>query len=133
MTGVFFDPSRNDEAWRTMIYDGDIIVLSPTPEMLALVEHTRSMIEDAFAPLDPQRAHESLAVERSVEILSVFKPGYVHHPRTKELIRRVLNAFGCSSEKTYQDVPRLRCAFPKDYLTTGIVYAHHPARDSCYL
>jgi len=69
MSGVFFDPQRNDEAWRQMIYDGDIIILSPTPEMLALVEHTRSMVEDAFAPLDPQRAHESLAVERCVEIL----------------------------------------------------------------
>ena len=111
MTGVFFDPLRNDEAWRDLIYDGNIIILSPTPEMLALVEHTRKMIEDAFAPLDPQRAHESLAVERCVEILSTLKPGYIHHPRTKELIQRVLIAFGCSTEKTYQNVPRLRFAF----------------------
>jgi len=132
MTGVFFDPPRNDEAWRAMIYDGDIIIMSPTPEMLALVEHTRTMIEDAFAPLDPQRAHESLAVERCVEILSVLKPSYIHHPRTKELIQHVLDGFGCSLEKTYQDVPRLRCAFPKDYLTTGIAYAHHPHRDTWY-
>jgi len=132
MTGVFFDPPRNDEAWRKIIYDGGIIILSPTPEMLALVEHTRGMIEDAFAPLDPQIAHQSLAVERCVEILSVLKPSYIHHPRTKELIQLVLNGFGCSLDKTYQDVPRLRCAFPKDYLTTGIAYAHHPHRDTWY-
>ena len=132
MTGVFFDPPRCDAAWRGKIYNGDIIILSPTPELLALVEHTRGMIEEAFAPLDPQRAHESLAVERCVEILSVLKPNYIHHPRTKELIQGVLNAFGCSSEKTYQDVPRLRCAFPKEYLTTGIAYAHHPHRDTWY-
>jgi hypothetical protein len=132
MTGVFFDPSRNDKAWRDMIYDGAIIILSPTPEMLALVEHTRRMIEDAFVPLDPQRVHESLAVERCVEILSALKPSYIHHPHTKELIQRALNAFGCSAEKTYQDVPRLRCAFPRDYLTTGIAYAHHPHRDTWY-
>jgi hypothetical protein len=94
--------------------------VSPTLEMLALVKHTCGMIEEGFAPLDPQRAHESLAVERCAEILSALKPSYIHHPRTKKLIQRVLNAFGCSSEKTYQDVPRLRCAFPKDYLTTGI-------------
>jgi hypothetical protein len=100
--------------------------------MLALVEHTRSMIEDAFAPLDPQRAHEQLTVEHCVEILSKLKPSYIHHPRTKELIREVLSSFGCSPEKTYQDVPRLRCAFPKDYLTTGIAYAHHPHRDTWY-
>jgi hypothetical protein len=132
MTDVFFDPRRDDEAWRKMIYNGDIITLSPTPEMLALVDHTRGMIEDSFAPLDPRHAHRSLDVERCVEILSVLKPSYIHHPRTKELIQRVLSAFGCSAEKTYQDVPRLRCAFPKDYLTTGIAYAHHPHRDTWY-
>jgi Phytanoyl-CoA dioxygenase (PhyH) len=132
MTGVFYDPQRSDEAWRQMIYDGGIIILSPPSEMLALVEHTRGMIEDAFAPLDPQRAHERLTVEHCVEILSKLKPGYIHHPRTKELIREVLGSFGCSQEKTYQDVPRLRCAFPKRYLTTGIAYAHHPHRDTWY-
>jgi hypothetical protein len=90
------------------------------------------MIEDAFAPLDHQRAHEQLTVEHCVEILSNLKPSYIHHPRTKELIREALSSFGCSREKTYQDVPRLRCAFPKDYLTTGIAYAHHPHRDTWY-
>jgi hypothetical protein len=132
MTDIFLDPRRDDQAWRKMIYNGAIIILSPTPEMSALVDHTRGMIEDAFAPLDPRHAHRGLAVERCVEILSVLKPSYIHHPRTKELIQRVLNAFGCSAEKTYQDVPRLRCAFPKDYLTTGIAYAHHPHRDTWY-
>jgi Phytanoyl-CoA dioxygenase (PhyH) len=132
MTDVFYDPPCDDEAWRKMIYAGDIIILSPTPEMQALVEHTRALIEAAFEPLDPRRAHEYLAVERCVEILSVLKPRYIHHPRTKELIQQVLRTFGCSLEKTYQDVPRLRCAFPKDYLTTGIAYAHHPHRDTWY-
>lgn len=132
MTDILVDPARDDAAWRKMIYRGDIIILSPTAEMMRLVEHTREMIEEAFAPLDPQRAHESLSVERCVQILSVLKPSYIHHPRTKELIQRVLTSLGCSSEKTYQDVPRLRCAFPKDYLTTGIAYAHHPHRDTWY-
>jgi hypothetical protein len=132
MTGVLFDPPRIDETWRSEIYDGGIIILSPSPEMLALVEHTRGMVEDAFAPLDPQRAHESLPVEKCVEILAKLKPGYIHHPRTKQLIQDVLGAFGCSPDKTYQDVPRLRCAFPSYYLTTGIAYAHHPHRDTWY-
>ena len=73
MTDVIFNPPRDDEAWRRTIYNGDIIILSPTPEMLAVVEHTRRMIEDAFSPLDPQRAHQSLAVEDCVKILSVLK------------------------------------------------------------
>ena len=60
MTDVIFDPPRDDRAWRKTIYDGDIIILSSTTEMLALLEPERGMILDAFAPLDPQRAHESL-------------------------------------------------------------------------
>ena len=133
MTGVFFDPPRNDEAWRSTVYSGGVIILSPSAEMLALVEHTRNMIEEAFAPLDPQRAHENLPVEKCVEeFLTRLKPSYIHHPRTKELLRRTLIAFGCSPERTYQDVPRLRCAFPSHYLTSGIAYAHHPHRDTWY-
>lgn len=132
MTGVLFDPPQSDEAWRSMIYDGNIIILSPTAKVRELVEHTRGMVEDAFAPLDPRHAHESLPVEKSVEILAALKPGYIHHPRTKQLIQEVLCSFGCSPDKTYQDVPRLRCAFPSYYLTTGIAYAHHPHRDTWY-
>jgi hypothetical protein len=132
MTGVFFDPPRNDEAWRATVYDGGIIILSPSAEMLALVEHTRNMVEEAFAPLDPRRAHESLSVAKCVEILTRLKPSYIHHPRTKELLRHVLGAFACPPDKTYQDVPRLRCAFPSYYLTSGIAYAHHPHRDTWY-
>ena len=132
MAGIFFNPPPDDEIWRRRIYDGGIIILSPTPEMLVLVEHTRSMIADAFAPVDPQLAHDTLAVEKTVEILKELKPSYIHHARTKQLIQRALLAFGCSTEKTYQDVPRLRCAFPRHYLTTGIAYAHHPHRDTWY-
>ena len=80
MTDVFFDPTRNDGAWRDLIYSGKIIILSPTPEMLALVEHTRRMIEDAFAPIDPQRAHEMLAVERCVDDALNTKAGVYPSP-----------------------------------------------------
>ena len=39
---------------------------------------------------------------------------------------------GCDPRQTFQDVPRLRVAYPADYLTTGIAYAHHPHRDTWY-
>jgi hypothetical protein len=41
MTDVFVDPPRNDDAWRNLIYEGNIIISLSTPEMIALVEHTR--------------------------------------------------------------------------------------------
>ena len=90
MTNIFVDPPRHDKVSLDRIYDGNIIILSPTPETLTLVEHTRGMIEDAFAPVDPQRAHQHLAVERCVEILSVLKPTYIHHSHTNEVIQSVL-------------------------------------------
>jgi hypothetical protein len=39
---------------------------------------------------------------------------------------------GCDLEKTYFDVPRMRTAFPGDYLKSGIAYAFHPHRDTWY-
>ena len=39
---------------------------------------------------------------------------------------------GCDLEKNYFDVPRLRTAFPGDYLKSGIAYAFHPHRDTWY-
>lgn len=96
MTTIYFDPAKNDKIWRDAIYAGNIIILSPTPEMLELIKHSRTMIETAYAPVDPQRAHEDLAVEQCVEMLSRLKPCFIHNPRTNELIARVLRVFGCS-------------------------------------
>ena len=39
---------------------------------------------------------------------------------------------GCDPEQTYFDVPRMRTATQRDYLTTGIAYAFHPHRDTWY-
>ncbi len=44
----------------------------------------------------------------------------------------MLDELGCDLEKTYFDVPRLRTAFPGDYLSSGIAYAFHPHRDTWY-
>jgi ectoine hydroxylase-related dioxygenase (phytanoyl-CoA dioxygenase family) len=39
---------------------------------------------------------------------------------------------GCDPEKVFFDVPRLRSAYPTDYLAAGIAYAFHPHRDTWY-
>jgi hypothetical protein len=43
-----------------------------------------------------------------------------------------LRELNCDPDKTYFDVPRLRTAFPGEYLSSGIAYAFHPHRDSWY-
>jgi len=132
MTAIYVDPEYNDVERRERLYAGDLIVLSPTATTRALCEHARAMIEDAFAPHDPRKVHETMPVDQCVDILSRLKPAFIHDPRSKALIQTMLRESGCDPEKTYFDVPRLRSAMPADYLTSGIAYAFHPHRDTWY-
>jgi hypothetical protein len=132
MSVMFFDPAFGDDERRRRLFEGGIVVLSPRSETRALIEHARAMVEKAFAPHDPLTVHQALPVERCVEILADLKPRFIHHPRSKRLIRNLLDSVGCDPEETYFDVPRLRTAMPKDYLASGIAYAFHPHRDTWY-
>ena len=90
------------------------------------------MIEEAFAPFDPLKVHEQVSAEKCAEILAVLKPKFIHHPLSKQHIRGMLTEIGCDLSITYFDVPRMRTAFPGDYLKSGIAYAFHPHRDTWY-
>jgi len=129
---IFFDAKTTDDQRRKDLYQGSLFVNSPSPYALKLCELARNLIEEAFHPLDPLTLHQSLPVERCVEKLAVLKPQFIHHPKSKEFIQGMLAEAGCDPEKTYFDVPRLRTAFPGDYLKSGIAYAFHPHRDTWY-
>jgi hypothetical protein len=132
MNSVFFDSTMNEAERRRRLYEGQIFVFSPRPSSLALCELAREMTEAAFKPLDPRDAQHSLPVEQYVAILADLKPRFIHDPRSKELIRKLLVEFGCDLAATYFDVPRLRTATHGGYLTSGIAYAFHPHRDTWY-
>jgi hypothetical protein len=132
MNTVFFDPQVSDDLRRKMIYEGQLVVCSPTPGSLALCELAREMSEKAFAPLDPREAQHHLPVERFAAILAELKPKFIHHPRSKQLIQQLLVEIGCELEKTHFDVPRLRTSTHGGYLSSGISYAFHPHRDTWY-
>jgi hypothetical protein len=129
---ISFDPAGGDDGRRLRVYQGELTILPPSPSSLALVKHARDQIEAAFSPRHPQHAHGELAVTESVEILARLKPQFIHHPETKKHLQRLLVEVGCDPRLTFQDVPRLRVAYPADYLTTGLAYAHHPHRDIWY-
>jgi hypothetical protein len=129
---LFHDSDMDDAKSRGELYRGSIFVYSPSPSALKLCEFAQELIEAAFRPHDPRKVQESVAVERCVEILADLKPKFIHHPKCKELIRGILAERGCDLGKTYFDVPRLRTAFPADYLSSGIAYAFHPHRDTWY-
>lgn len=129
---LFHDSDMDDARRRGELYDGSIFVYSPSPSALKLCEFAQELIEAAFHPHDPRKVQESLPVERCVEILAGLKPKFIHHPKCKELMRGLMAERGCDPDKTYFDVPRLRTAFPSDYLSSGIAYAFHPHRDTWY-
>ncbi len=129
---IFVDSNLSDESRRTELYSGAIFVNSPSENTLKLCRLAQEMIEEAFTGLDPLRVHKSLPAERSAEILAVLKPKFIHHPESKKCIQEILADSGCDLEKTFFDVPRMRTAYPGDYLKSGIAYAFHPHRDTWY-
>ncbi len=129
---LFFDSKLSDGERRKEVYEGSIFVFSSSPSALKLCELARDLIESAFRPHDPRKVQDHLPVERCVEILAELKPRFIHHPKAKEYIQGMLAERGCDLAKTYFDVPRLRTAFPSDYLSSGIAYAFHPHRDTWY-
>jgi hypothetical protein len=132
MNSIYFDSTMDDEARRERLYDGQLFVFGPRPSSLRFCEFAREMIQEAFPGLDPEQAQYSLSVERYAETLAALKPAFIHHPRSKALIRDLLADLGCDLEKTYFDVPRMRTATSHGYLTSGIAYAFHPHRDTWY-
>ena len=129
---IYVDAAVNDESRRKQLYQGSVFTYSPGPDALELCTFARELLEEAFRPLDPLRVHETLPADKCAAILSELKPRFIHHPKSKECIRGMLSAMGCDTSKTYFDVPRMRTAYPGDYLSSGIAYAFHPHRDTWY-
>jgi len=129
---VFFDSPMSDEERRQRLYAGDIFIFSPTPASRELVDLGAAMLEQAFAPHDPREIQRHLTPEETAAILARLKPQFIHHPECKRLIPQVLAEHGADLDKLYFDVPRMRSAYPVDFLTSGIAYAFHPHRDTWY-
>ena len=129
---VLIDPALGDDARRAAVFRGDIVVTSPTATPVAFCAFARELVEEAFSPLDPEVAQDDLPVETYAAILSELKPRFIHHPRSKEFIRALVEERGGDPGLIHFDVPRLRSSTSGGYLTTGIAYAWHPHRDTWY-
>jgi len=132
MNSVFLDAAVPDAVRRERLYTGQLFLYSATPSSSALCEFARSMIQEAFAPRDPEKAQFDMPVEEYAALLADLKPKFIHHPACKEYIKAILQDLGCDLSRTYYDVPRMRTATSDEYLTAGIAYAFHPHRDTWY-
>lgn len=129
---ILSNVTLSDPEFRDRLYKGSLIAQPSRRALAALGDHARQMIQEAFGSLDPRFAQFHLPVEDYVKTVAALKPRFIHHPVTKQLLRKVLEEFGCDLDKTYFDVPRLRMVTSDGYLTTGVGYAHHPHRDTWY-
>jgi hypothetical protein len=129
---IYVDSNLSDDSRRKEIYRGSIFVHSPSPNALKLCELAQGMIEEAFRPFDPLTVHKHISPEKCAEILGTLKPRFIHHPESKQCIQGILSEAGCDLSQTHYDVPRMRTAFPGDFLKSGIAYAFHPHRDTWY-
>jgi len=129
---VYYDPQFSDDRRREELYQGQLIVYSPRRSTLAFIEFARKLIDEAFAPRNPETAQHELSVEQYADILIKLKPNFIHHEESKRLMRDIFVEMGCDLEKTYFDVPKMRSSTSDNYLTTGIAYAWHPHRDTWY-
>jgi hypothetical protein len=132
MNSLIIDAPISEEKKRELLYRGQLLVYSPTPSSLALVDFARKMIEAAFHPLDPETAQFHMPVEKYAAVLAELKPKFIHAPESKKCIQGILGELGFNLEKTYFDVPRMRSSTSDDFLTSGIAYAFHPHRDTWY-
>ena len=129
---VHIDAQMSDDERRERLYAGDIFIFSATVNSRALISLAQAMLEQAFAPRDPRYIHEYMTPEEVAAILAKLKPQFIHHPECKKLIPAIMREQGIDLDKLYFDVPRMRSAYPSDFLTSGIAYAFHPHRDMWY-
>lgn len=132
MSATLVEPQISDLERRRALYAGDIVFYTPRATSRALTEHAWQLIAEAFAPLDPNRAQFEVPVERFVELIAPLKTRFTHHPRSKELVRDLLEDLGCDVQQTYFDVPKLRIVSSDGYLTSGVGYAYKSHRDIWY-
>jgi hypothetical protein len=132
MHTVYVDSASGERERLERLYAGELLVFTPRPSTIALCDFAREMIEEAFAPHHPLEAQFHMPVEEWVGRFGPVKPAFIHHPKTKGLIRDILVELGCGLDETYMDVPRLRGVTSDGYLTSGVGYAHHPHRDTWY-
>lgn len=132
MASIYLDSGMDEDARRARLHAGDLFVFSPSATTAALIALARRMLGEALAPHDPRTVHRHLTAEQVAGILGRLKPAFIHHPECKRLITALMAERGIDLDKLYFDVPRLRSAYPADFLSSGIAYAFHPHRDTWY-
>ncbi len=132
MSVVHVDPQVSNEELRNLLYRGDLILLTRLPAVAEFVSFAREQLRELFAPLDPRDVHQHHSPTDLARMLGVWKPGFIHHARSRELLKAIVASAGFDPGETMYDVPKPRTSYPSGHLTTGIAYAFPWHRDTWY-
>jgi hypothetical protein len=132
MTAIWFNRIIDDGQRRSALHQGDIFLYDRLLSVERLVTFTRQLLEQTFAPHDPERIHEVLSPQELAAVLGDLKPKFTHHPESWRLMTDILVELGCDVDDIHCDVPKLRTAYPVGHLTKGIAYAFPAHRDTWY-
>ncbi len=132
MVAILVNQPAGDRERRDALFAGSYVVRAASAATRALADHAAALIEQAFAPLDPETAQERLDVREFVARVGPLKSLFTNHLRTKELVREILAEYGCDLARTHFDVPRMRVVPHGGYLSAGVSYAYRAHRDTWY-
>jgi hypothetical protein len=132
MTALLIDPTCDRNQLLESLYRGDLVVLSTLRAVSEYVEFARQRLAELFAPHHPEAAHRHIEPREMAALLGKWKPWFIHHERSKELVRSIIREAGFAPADTHFDVPKPRTSFPVDHLTTGIAFAFPWHRDTWY-
>jgi hypothetical protein len=132
MTTIYLDSTMSDDERRSHLYQGDLFIYSPTETTLQFCEFAQNLIGSYFTDGDPQTAQHRIEQAEYAEILGRLKPEFIHHPKSKTFIQKILNERGIDLSSAYFEVPKMRSSTSDEFITAGIAYAWHPHRDTWY-
>ena len=132
MITLYWNREIDDDTRRASLFSGNLYLYNNFSASVALADHAKQLIADAFAGHDPERAQFEMSVQDFIGRVGPLKAEFTNGQRTKELCQDFAVALGCDPELTYFDLPRLRVIPSGDFLTSGVSYNYAPHRDMWY-
>jgi len=94
--------------WREQLFAGALLVVTDVAALATFRAHAEALLAAAFAPAASPTAQRALGEPAFRERIAPLRDAFRRDQRVRELLGRVVAAFGLDAATTYWDPPRLR-------------------------
>lgn len=94
--------------WREQLFAGALLVVTDVAALAGFRAHAEGLVAAAFAPAASPTAQRALGDTAFRERIPPLRDAFRRDQRVRELLGRVVAAFGLDAATTYWDPPRLR-------------------------